>query len=194
MNNRVVVAIGGNSLIKDKSRQTVPDQYRALAETCVHIADMVEKDYEVVITSGNGPQVGFILRRSELARHELHEVPMDVCGADTQGAIGYMIEQALHNEFRRRGVDKDVVGVVTQVRVSRDDPAFQNPDKPIGSFLDEKEAKRRAKEEGWTVKEDAGCGWRRVVPSPKPQEIIELPAIQSLVDNGFVVYAVGGGG
>ncbi len=194
MNNRAVIAIGGNSLIKDKNHQTIPDQYNALTETCVHIADMIQQGYEVVITSGNGPQVGFILRRSELARKEIHEVPLDYCGAETQGEIGYMLEQALFNEFYRRGIDKHVVSVVTQVRVSEDDPAFKNPDKPIGSFMDEREAKERAAKEGWIVKEDSGRGWRRVVPSPRPQQIIELPAIRALVDNGFVVYAVGGGG
>ncbi len=194
MNNRAVIAIGGNSLIKDKDHQTIPDQYRALAETCVHIADMIQQGYEVVITSGNGPQVGFILRRSELARSELHEVPLDYCGADTQGAIGYMIEQALYNEFHKRGIDKQVVSVVTQVRVAEDDPAFKNPDKPIGSFMTEREAKERASKEGWIIREDAGRGWRRVVPSPKPRQIIELPAIRTLIENEFVVYAVGGGG
>jgi carbamate kinase len=194
MNNKVVIAIGGNSLIKDKNHQTVPDQYAALAETCKHIADLIQRGYEVVITSGNGPQVGFILRRSELARHELHEVPLDYCGADSQGAIGYMIEQALYNEFHARNMDKNVVGVVTQVRVSADDPAFKNPDKPIGSFMEEKDARKKAEQDQWTIKEDAGRGWRRVVASPKPKEIVELPAVKTLVEGDFVVYAVGGGG
>ncbi len=189
-----VVAIGGNSLIKDKDHKTVPDQYAATAETCKHIADMIIEGYNVVITSGNGPQVGFILRRSELARHELHEVPLDYCGADTQGAIGYMIQRALYNEFNRRNIDKHVASVVTQVLVSKADPAFQNPAKPIGSFMDEKEAKQRADKEGWKIKEDSGRGWRRVVASPIPEQIIELPAIQALIANGIIVYAVGGGG
>jgi len=191
---KAVIAIGGNSLIKDKNHQTVPDQYAALAETCKHIADMITEGYDVVITSGNGPQVGFILRRSELSRHELHEVPLDYCGADSEGAIGYMVEQALYNEFYNRRIDKDVVSVVTQVRVSADDPAMKNPDKPIGSFMDEKEAKKKAESEAWVVREDSGRGWRRVVPSPKPIEIVELPAIKALINAGFVVYAVGGGG
>ncbi|RLI56595.1 MAG: carbamate kinase [Candidatus Thorarchaeota archaeon] len=194
MVKKAVVAIGGNSLIKDKQHRTIPDQYAATAETCKHIAEMISEGWEVVITSGNGPQVGFILRRSELAEKELHPVPLDYCGADTQGAIGYMIQRAMYNEFHRRNIEKTAVSVVTQVRVSRDDPAFENPTKPIGSFMDEKTAKERADKEGWIVKEDSGRGWRRVVPSPIPKEIIELPAIKSLIETGNVVYAVGGGG
>ena len=189
-----VVAIGGNSLIKDKNHKTIPDQYEAARETGVHIAGMIEQGWDVAIGHGNGPQVGFILRRSELARHELHEVPLDFCGADTQGAIGYMLQQNLYNEFRRRGLDKQVVTVVTQVLVDRDDPAFQNPSKPIGSFMDQDQALRRRDAEGWEVVEDAGRGWRRVVPSPLPQEVVERDAVKELLDKGFVVITVGGGG
>jgi len=159
-----------------------------------HIVDMIEKGWDVVITHGNGPQVGFILRRSEIARDQLHEVPLDYCGADTQGAIGYMFQKALHNEFKRRGLDKDAATVVTQTIVSKDDPAFQNPTKPIGSFMDEADAKMRATKDGWNVVEDAGRGWRRVVPSPKPVEIVETPAIDALISAGIIVVAVGGGG
>ncbi len=195
MTKRVaVIAIGGNSLIKDKDHQSVPDQYRAAAETCHHIAGMIQQGWEVVITHGNGPQVGFIVRRSELSRHELHEVPLDSCGADTQGAIGYMLQRALHNEFRRRGMAKLAATVVTQVLVDRDDPAFQSPSKPIGSFMDEALARSRAQSEGWAVKEDAGRGWRRVVASPLPRRIVELEAIQRLIDAEITVIAVGGGG
>ncbi len=189
-----VVAVGGNALIKDKNHQTVPDQYQAAAETMKHIASMIIEGWDVVVTHGNGPQVGFILRRSELASHELHEVPLDYCGADTQGAIGYMFQQALHNEFRLRGIDKQAATVVTQTIVDRTDPAFQHPTKPIGSFMDEAAAKEKMAKEGWTMVEDAGRGWRRVVPSPIPQTIVEADAIRSLIDNGFVVVAVGGGG
>ncbi|MFW9981365.1 MAG: carbamate kinase [Candidatus Thorarchaeota archaeon] len=194
MAKTAVIAIGGNSLIKDKEHKTVPDQYSATAETCKHIADMIQQGWNVVITSGNGPQVGFILRRSELAEHELHPVPLDYCGADTQGAIGYMIQRALYNEFHKRNMNRHVASLVTQVRVSRDDPAFDNPAKPIGSFMDEKEAKKRAEENGWDVKEDSGRGWRRVVPSPIPKEIVELPGIKALLNDDIIVYAVGGGG
>jgi carbamate kinase len=189
-----VVAIGGNSLIKDKARRTVPDQYESARETCVHIAGMIEQGWDVAIGHGNGPQVGFILRRSELARHELHEVPLDFCGADSQGAIGYMLQQILHNEFRRRGIQKQAATVVTQVLVDREDPAFQNPTKPIGSFMDGEEANRRARAEGWNVVEDAGRGWRRVVPSPLPKRVIEQDAVKELLDARFVVITVGGGG
>ena len=189
-----VVAIGGNSLIKDKEHQTVPDQFAATQETCVHIASMIEHGWDVIITHGNGPQVGFILRRSELASHVLHTVPLDSCGADTQGAIGYMIQQSLYNEFKLRGIDKQAATVVTQVLVDKNDPAFQNPSKPIGPFLDRETALKRQDDEGWDVIEDAGRGWRRVVPSPIPRRIIERDAIKNLIDAGFVVIAVGGGG
>jgi carbamate kinase len=193
MAKTAVIAIGGNSLITDKDHKTVPDQYAATAETCKHIADMIQEGWNVVITSGNGPQVGFILRRSELAEHELHPVPLDYCGADTQGAIGYMIQRALYNEFHKRGINRQAASLVTQVRVSKDDPAFESPNKPIGSFMEEKEAKKRA-EDGWQIKEDSGRGWRRVVPSPIPIEIVELPAIKALLNDNIIVYAVGGGG
>jgi carbamate kinase len=189
-----VVAVGGNALIKDKAHKTVEDQFDAAKDTMSHIVDMIEKGWDVVITHGNGPQVGFILRRSEIARNELHEVPLDYCGADTQGAIGYMFQKALHNEFERRGMKKDAATVVTQTIVSKDDPAFQNPTKPIGSFMDEADAKTRAANEGWTVVEDAGRGWRRVVPSPKPVEIVEAPVIEKLINAGIIVVGVGGGG
>jgi carbamate kinase len=189
-----VVAIGGNSLVKDKDHQTVPDQFAATRETCVHIADMIEQGWEVVITHGNGPQVGFILMRSELASHVLHTVPLDSCGADTQGALGYMIQQTLGNEFQKRGIQKPVVTVVTQVVVDKDDPAFENPTKPIGPFYDEAGAKRYQDEEGWHITEDAGRGWRRVVPSPIPMCIVEQEAIKALIGLGFVVIGVGGGG
>jgi carbamate kinase len=189
-----VVAVGGNSLIKDKQHQTVPDQYTASEESMAHIAGMIEAGWDVVITHGNGPQVGFILRRSELALHELHPVPLDYCGADTQGAIGYMFQRALYNEFRKRGIRRMAATVVTQMLVDRKDPAFQNPSKPIGSFMDEPAARQHREQEGWAVVEDAGRGWRRVVPSPLPTRIIELDAIQTLIRAGFVVISNGGGG
>jgi len=191
-----VVAIGGNSLIKDKNHITVPDQYRAAKETCYHIADMIEQGWDVAIGHGNGPQVGFILRRSEIAAKVagMHEVPLDSCGADTQGAIGYHLQQNLYNEFKRREMKKAAATVVTQVLVDKDDPAFQNPTKPIGGFLDEDEARKRAEKEGWAVVEDAGRGWRRVVPSPLPQEIMELEAVRELLKAGIVTITVGGGG
>ncbi len=189
-----VVAVGGNSLIIDKAHQTIPDQYAAASESMKHIAGMIAAGWDVVVTHGNGPQVGFILRRAELSLAELHPVPLDYCGADTQGAIGYMFQQALYNEFHRRGMPKQAATVVTQVQVDRDDPAFQKPSKPIGSFMDETMAQERAENDGWSVVEDSGRGWRRVVPSPLPRRIIQADVIRSLIDGGFVVIAVGGGG
>ena len=189
-----VVAIGGNSLIKDRQHQTVRDQYGAAGETCWHIASMIRDGWDVAIGHGNGPQVGFILRRSELAAHELHEVPLDVCGADSQGAIGYALAQNLENDFRRLGIDRHAVCVVTQMEVAADDPAFAHPSKPIGSFMDEPQAVRRRDDEGWSVVEDAGRGWRRVVASPQPLRIVEIEAVRDLLAAGFVVITVGGGG
>lgn len=191
-----VIAIGGNSLIKDKQHQSVEDQYLAAKETAIHIVDMLEAGWDVSIGHGNGPQVGFILRRSEIANkvEGMHEVPLDVCGADSQGAIGYAMQQNLQNELRRRGMQKQVATVITQVLVDRNDKAFQTPTKPIGGFMDESEGKRRAQEMGWTVVEDAGRGWRRVVASPLPKRIIEFESIKTLIDRGTVVISTGGGG
>lgn len=191
-----VIAIGGNSLIKDKQHQTVEDQYQAAKETCKHIADMIEEGWDVAIGHGNGPQVGFILQRSEIAAKVagMHEVPLDACGADTQGALGYALQQNLHNEFRRRGIHKSVATVVTQVRVDGDDPAFGDPTKPIGGFMEEAEAQDRVAREGWSVVEDAGRGWRRVVASPDPKEIVELAAVKTLLNEGIITITVGGGG
>jgi len=197
VNHRVaVVGIGGNSLIIDKQHQTVEDQYQAAKETTYHIADMIEVGWNVVVGHGNGPQVGFILRRSEIAHkvEGLHEVPLDACGADTQGAIGYALQQNLQNELRRRHIERSVATVVTQVAVDPNDPALEDPSKPIGSFMYVNEAQRRARENDWEVVEDAGRGWRRVVPSPMPQKILELDAIQNLVKSDIITIAVGGGG
>jgi carbamate kinase len=188
-----VIAIGGNSLILNKQHEDVSSQWDAVRETCEHVADMVERGWNLVITHGNGPQVGFILRRNELAAHEVHLTPLDIIGADTQGSIGYMISQALGNEFRRRGIDRPIASVVTQVLVDRADPGFQNPTKGIGGFTTEEKA-RVFEDEGWRVVEDAGRGWRRVIASPIPLRIVELDAIRTLVEQGFIVIAVGGGG
>jgi carbamate kinase len=194
MTHLAVVAIGGNSLIKDSAHQSVPDQWNAVCETATHIAAMIGQGWNVVITHGNGPQVGFILLRSELARSKLHPVPLDSCGADTQGAIGYMIQLALSNEFRRRGINRQAVTLVTQVLVDAKDPAIQRPSKPIGPFYSEEQAKELQAHDGWAMAEDAGRGWRRVVASPRPKEIIEQAAIQTMIDDHFIVVAAGGGG
>jgi len=155
---------------------------------------MVEAGWTVILTHGNGPQVGFILRRSGIAKGVVPEVPVDYADADTQGAIGYMFQRALYNEFQRRKLKRKVVALVTQVLVDPNDPAFRNPTKPIGAHMTEDVAKSLAEDLGWVVKEDAGRGWRRVVPSPMPQQIIERDIIDALIDLGYIVIACGGGG
>lgn len=194
MSKLAVIAIGGNSLIKDNKRIALDDQMASVIETCRHIAGLVEKGWDVVVTHGNGPQVGFLLRRTELAASELPLVPLQYIGANTQGCIGYMIQQCLDNEFKSRGINKQAVSVVTQAVVDRGDRAFANPTKPIGSFMNKEEAEKHALDDGWTVVEDAGRGWRRVVPSPEPKAIIESKPIKDLIDRGYVVICVGGGG
>jgi len=191
-----VVAIGGNSLIKDEKHVTVEDQYLAAKETTLHIADMIEAGWDVAIGHGNGPQVGFILRRLEIAAkvEGMHEVPLEVCGADSQGAIGYALQQTLQNELHKRKIEKSVATVVTQVLVDKDDAAFKKPSKPIGGFMQADEAKRREKEQGWSIVEDAGRGWRRVVASPLPKEIVELSTVKAMLREGIVTITVGGGG
>jgi carbamate kinase len=190
----IVIAIGGNSLIKDARHQSVAHQYAAVVETVRHITDMLERGHRIVITHGNGPQVGFILLRSEHSRGILHEVPLDSIVADTQGALGYQIQQALENEFRRRKLSRSVLSVVTQTLVDRADPAFARPSKPIGEFYTREQAEERTRVDKWQMVEDAGRGWRRVVPSPVPVRIIESGAIRHLVAGGCVVIAAGGGG
>jgi carbamate kinase len=197
MTKLAVIAIGGNSLIRDNMRQTVEDQYDAVCETAKHIVGMIEQGYEVVITHGNGPQVGFILRRSEIASETagMHAVPLVACGADTQGALGYQIQQAMDNEFKRRGMDKSAVTLVTQVVVAADDPAFAKPSKPIGSFFTQEQAEKIQKNNpDWVMVSDAGRGYRRVVASPYPREIVEKDVIDKLVREGYCMIAVGGGG
>lgn len=191
----VVIAIGGNSLIKDTSKCTVLDQYKAAYDTCLNVVEVIKKGYTVVLTHGNGPQVGFVLRRSELAAPELHSLPLDTCGADTQGAIGYQIQKGFINAFKKLGVDPiPAVTLITQTLVDREDPSFKNPTKPIGSFMEEHVALEHKEKDGWAVVEDAGRGWRRVVPSPLPQKILEYDAIKSLVDQHYLVICTGGGG
>ena len=191
----VVVAIGGNSLITDPNNPEIDRQWEAVRETCRHIADMIAEGWQVVITHGNGPQVGYILNRAEIAKREadIHEVPLDLIVADTQGSIGYMLQQALDNSLRRVGMNHTVATIITQMRVDPDDPAFANPDKPIGGFLTLEEAEK-ARAGGWHVVEDAGRGWRRAVASPKPLVVNEINAIQALVLAGYTVIVCGGGG
>lgn len=191
----VVVAIGGNSLITDPNNPGIEQQWEAVRETCRHIADMIADGWQVVVTHGNGPQVGYILNRAEIAKREadIHDVPLDLVVADTQGSIGYMLQQALDNSLRRVGMNHTVATIITQMRVDPDDPAFDNPDKPIGGFLTREEA-LVAQEQGWRMVEDAGRGWRRVVASPKPLVVNEINAIQAMVLAGYIVIVCGGGG
>jgi carbamate kinase len=189
-----IVAIGGNSLISDPANPKIQHQWDAVRETCRHIALMVADGWHVVITHGNGPQVGYALRRSEIAEKEgIHGEPLDFLVADTQGSIGYMLQQAMDNSLRRLGINRTCATVITQIRVDEDDPAFLHPSKPIGGFMTQEEAQRR-QQEGWSVVEDAGRGWRRVVASPLPRQIQEINAIQALMLSGYVVIAAGGGG
>ncbi len=194
MAEKLVIAVGGNALIEDPHHISVHAQYLAARHAAESLGGLMAAGHHISIVHGNGPQVGFILRRAELARGVLHEVPLDSCVADTQGALGYNLQMALGNEITARKLNRSAATVVTQVLVDRDDPAFLNPVKPIGGFMDEEEARRRGEEEGWKVVEDAGRGWRRVVPSPEPKSILELDVIRSLVDAGVVTIAVGGGG
>ncbi len=193
MNKLAVVAIGGNSLIQDPKHPEMSHQWDSVRETCTHVAEMIEQGWNVVLTHGNGPQVGYILRRAELAATEVHTIGLDIIVADTQGSIGYMLQQALENEMRRRGIHKPVASLITQTLVDDDDPAFENPTKPIGGYLSIVEAEMY-RSQGWTVVEDSGRGLRRVVASPKPHGIIELDAVQSLLAQDFLVVCTGGGG
>ncbi len=189
-----VVAVGGNALIRDAARTSLADQYDAVCETALHVAAMHAAGWNVVLTHGNGPQVGFILRRSEIADGEVPTVPVQYAVGDTQGAIGFMFQNALHNALRRRGLRVPTVTLVTQTLVDRADPAFDKPDKPIGSFLSEETAQRLAAQLGWTVMRDGDRGWRRTIASPQPVRVIEAPLIERLAREGALIIACGGGG
>jgi len=191
---KIVVALGGNALQAAGKPATAEAQLEVVLETAEHIANIIDKGYEVVVAHGNGPQVGRIVLASETAANVTPSMPFDVCGAMSQGYIGYHIQQGLSKVLKQHGNNAQVATVVTQVVVDKNDPKFQNPTKPIGAFYSEEEAKALAAEKGYTMKEDAGRGWRRVVASPVPVEIVELDAVKCLVDNGFVVVSVGGGG
>lgn len=191
---RIIVALGGNALQQAGVPATAEAQLEVVKETARYIVDLVEKGYEVILAHGNGPQVGRIVLQNEAASHITPAMPFDVCGAMSQGMIGYHIQQSIRDEMKNRGMDIPVVALVTQVVVDKNDPAFENPTKPIGPFYSKEEAENLKKEKGYTVKEDAGRGWRRVVASPKPVEIIELPTVKVLVDAGIMVITVGGGG
>jgi carbamate kinase len=189
-----VIAVGGNALIREKGRESLQEQYAAACLTMQYVAAIIQMGWKVILTHGNGPQVGFVLRRSELTEGKLFSIPLDYCGSNTQGSIGYMFQMALMNEFHRLGMQNQAATVVTQTLVNKNDPAFSNPTKPIGSFMDENTARKHRQEDGWAVVEDAGRGWRRVVASPQPIRIIQLDAIIALAQAGLTVIGVGGGG
>lgn len=189
-----VVAVGGNALIRERGKESLQDQYAAVCITMPHIVDMIQNGWNVIVTHGNGPQVGFILRRSELSISEVHTIPLDYAGSNTQGSIGFMFQTSLQNEFKKRGMNNQAASVITETLVDKNDPAFKNPSKPIGSFMDEKTAFQHRDADGWSVMEDAGRGWRRVVASPQPVRILQQDAIMCLVNAGFTVVGVGGGG
>jgi carbamate kinase len=194
MTKTAVVAFGGNALVTDAAHDSIPDQYETVCRTVTHLVDLIEQGWRLVISHGNGPQVGFILRRSELSESEVDPIPVDYAVADTQGAIGYMFVKALTNELARRDLSRPVIALVTQTVVDPSDAAFEQPTKPIGSFLNESTARARQRALGWTIMEDAGRGWRRTVPSPNPRRILERGTIRMLLDHGAVVVAAGGGG
>jgi carbamate kinase len=189
-----IVAVGGNALIRDPKKTGLQDQFESVRLTAPYIVDLIQAGYSVAITHGNGPQVGFLLRKNELSAKEVPPAPLDYIGSNTQGSIGYMFETSLYNEFRRRNMPNRAVALVTETVVDANDPAFKNPTKPIGSFMDEATAKMRQEQDGWSVVEDSGRGWRRVVPSPRPKRIIQESIIRELLEQGETVIAVGGGG
>ena len=192
---RVLVTLGGNAILPARGTGTFEEQCAVTRATMQPIAQWIKAGTEVVLSHGNGPIVGNILIRNEAARDQIPPMPLDVCGADSQGGIGYMMQQSLQNELRQAGVtDRSVVTVVTQVLVDDRDPAFRRPTKPIGPFYTQDRARLLAKEKGWTIVEDAGRGYRRVVASPKPLEVVEIATIRQIVEDGGVVIAAGGGG
>lgn len=193
MAEKIVVALGGNALQSGKSEATAEAQLAVVKETCERIADLSEKGYEVAVVHGNGPQVGRILLASETAKDVTPAMPFDVCGAMSQGYIGYHLQQALRFALAKRGKNIPVVTLLTQMVVDKKDPAFQNPTKPIGPFYSEAEAKELAETKGYSMKEDAGRGWRRVVPSPIPTKIVELDSVKKLWDSTIVITCGGGG-
>ncbi|MFI5175581.1 MAG: carbamate kinase [Terriglobia bacterium] len=194
MTHLAVIAIGGNSITKAGQVGTIKEQFQNASETAEHVVEIIARGWEVVLTHGNGPQVGNVLMRVELAASQIYTLPLDTCDSDTQGGMGYMLQQVLGNALRRRGITKSVATVITQVLVDEADPAFQNPTKPIGPFFSQAEAERRKVDRGWDIVEDVGRGWRRVVASPRPLEIIEEDVIRRCLQNGIIVIACGGGG
>lgn len=194
MKKVAVIAIGGNAIIQEGQRGTVKEQFENVLGSCDPIIDLIEEGYNLVLTHGNGPQVGNSLLKVEASREIVPPSPLEICGAETQGSIGYIIQQSLYNRIMERGIKKDIATVITQVVVSKEDPGFINPTKPVGPFYSKERAQEIAKEKDVVMVEDSGRGFRRVVASPKPLEIIEKEAIKKLVNKDFLVISVGGGG
>lgn len=194
MKEKVVLAIGGNAIIKEGQKGTIEEQFTNVKSSCEPIVDLIEEGYNIVVTHGNGPQVGNSLLKVEKAKDIVAPLPLDVCGAETQGSLGYMIQQSLFNKMKERGIEKNIVTVITQVVVDKSDQGFENPTKPIGPFYSKEEAERIVKEKSAVLIEDSGRGYRRVVPSPKPIEVIEKDVINKLIENDFLVITAGGGG
>ena len=191
---RIVVALGGNALLRKGQKGTYEEQFENARRTAKFLADIIEMGHEVVITHGNGPQAGALALQNEIAKEQVPPMPLDVINAETQAMIGYMIQQSLINELQRRGINRRVVAIVTQVVVDKNDPAFKNPTKFIGPYYTEEEAKRIMKEKGWIMKLDPRGGWRRVVPSPDPLDVVEKDVVVELLEKGFIPITVGGGG
>jgi len=189
-----VVALGGNAITLPDEEDTIANQFRNTRNSLDAVIEMVRSGYKLVLTHGNGPQVGNAILRVELARGTAPILPLGICVADTEGGMGYMIEQSLQNRLRRDGIDRSVVTLITQVLVDKDDPQIENPSKYIGQFYTEQDAHNHALIRGWAVKQDANRGWRRVVPSPKPLSILNSDIIRMLVEQGTIVIAAGGGG
>ncbi|MEI5989344.1 carbamate kinase [Enterococcus crotali] len=194
MANRVVIALGGNAILKPNQEATLEVQLDNVKLSADLVAKIEEIDYEIVLTHGNGPQVGNILRQNEEAKDVVPPFPLDVCNAESQGFIGYMLEQSLKNSLETKGLTSNVITLLTQTEVSADDDAFNNPNKPIGIFYSEEEAKQMEQEKNWVMMEDAGRGYRRVVPSPQPKAIHGVDAIVNLLNRNTIVIAGGGGG
>jgi len=194
LSKKIVVALGGNAIKRPEDKGTIEEQLDAVSRTCDELVKMINDGHKVVITHGNGPQVGALLIQNEEARAKVPQMPLDVCGAESQAFIGYMIQQTLRNKLEEIGIRKDVATVITQVKVDPDDPAFEKPTKPVGPFYTERQAEKLRREKGYVIRRIEEGRYRRVVPSPEPKSIVELGAIQKLVDAGVVVIASGGGG
>lgn len=194
MSQKVLVALGGNAILKYEEKGTAEEQFENVKITCKHLVKLIKDGYKIAITHGNGPQVGDILLKNELAKDVLSPMPLDICGAQSQGMLGYMLQQSMQNEMNKAGINIPVVSLITQTLVDENDVAFKNPTKPIGPFYTASEAEKLRKEKGWIMIEDSGRGYRRVVPSPQPKEIVEKHTIRTLFESGAIVIAVGGGG